>query len=122
MTQSIQIQPFNTKDASQAEYAALNEHTNLLRRERLPDDPAVPLEESIQGLQNIPSFYEIKMWCAWDAQHSEIIAHGNVVLPRTEENQHMAQFDIGVRQDHRRRDLRDRHRAKLRLLLAALRK
>ncbi len=105
MSNTIQIQPFNVKDASQAEYAALNRLGNAIRREELPDDPAVPLEESIQGWKNLPPFVEIKMWCAWDANQNEIIAQGNVVLPRMEENRHMAQFDIRVQAEYRRQGL-----------------
>ena len=33
----------------------LNRHTNRMRLERLPDDPPIPLEETIQNLQNLPT-------------------------------------------------------------------
>lgn len=105
MSQSIQIHPFHVKDASPAEYAALNRLSNTIHREELPDDPAIPLEESILGLKNLPPFVEIKMWCAWDTDQKEIIAQGNVVLPRIEENRHMAQFDIRVQAENRRQGL-----------------
>jgi GNAT superfamily N-acetyltransferase len=105
MTLSVQIHPFNTKEASQAEYAALNQHNNLLRHEYLPDDPPIPLEESIQELKNLPPFVELKMWCAWDVSHREIIADGYVGLLRMEENQHLAQIDITVQPEYRRQGL-----------------
>jgi len=105
MSETFQIHPFNVKEASQAEYAALNRHANHLRRERQPDDPPVPLEESIQGLKNIPPFVDIKMWCAWDASQTEIIALGNVELMHREENQHLAGFDITVQPEYRRQGL-----------------
>jgi GNAT superfamily N-acetyltransferase len=105
MSKSVQIHPFNAKEACQAEYVALNQHSNLMRRERLPDDPPIPLEESIQGLRNIPPFVELKMWCAWNARQTEIVAQCNVVLFRMEENQHLAQLDITVQQEHRRQGL-----------------
>lgn len=105
MSASIQILPFNIKDASQAEYTALNRHNNVLRFERLPDDPPIPPNEMIQGLHNIPAFVEVKMWCAWDAAQAEIIAQGNVALLRTPENQHITQIDITVLPAYRRQGL-----------------
>lgn len=102
MIPPIQIKPFNVKNAAQAEYAALNKHDNLLRRERLPDDPPIPVEETLQELKNLPPFVEVKMWCAWDAHQSEIVAASLVQLLRMEENQHLAQFDITVLPDYRR--------------------
>jgi GNAT superfamily N-acetyltransferase len=105
MIPSVQIRLFDTKGASQSEYTALNRHNNLIRLERLPDDPPIPLKESIQDLQNIPPFVEVKMWCAWDANQGGIIAHGNVGLLRMEENRHLAQFDLGVQPEYRRQGL-----------------
>ncbi len=60
MKKSIQIHPFNVKEASQAEYAALSRQNNVMRRERLPDDPPIPVEETIQEMQNLPPFVELK--------------------------------------------------------------
>jgi GNAT superfamily N-acetyltransferase len=105
MRSSIQIQPFNPKEASQDENAALNRHSNILRRERLPDDPPIPLDEMTQELKNIPPFLELKMWCAWDASRSEIIAQGNVQLLHMEENQHLASIEITFQPVYRRHGL-----------------
>ena len=100
MQPSITIRPFNITGASQAEYSSLNRHINLLRKERLPDDPPIPLDETIQELKNIPSYLELIMWCAWDS--GEIIAEGSTQLLHTEENQHLASFDISVQPAYRR--------------------
>jgi GNAT superfamily N-acetyltransferase len=96
----IQIQPFD-KDASPDEYAALNRHTNRIRLERLPDDPPIPLEETIQNMQNIPPFVDLKLWAAWNAGRTEVIALGQVVVARREDNQHLAQFNISVLPEQR---------------------
>ena len=101
----IKIQPFNTKEASQFEYAALNKHTNHMRLERLPDDPSIPLDETIQNLQSIPAFAEINLWAAWTPDQSEIVAQGNLVTLQMEDNQHMAQFEISVLPEYRQRGL-----------------
>ena len=104
-TTDIQIRPFNGQGASQAEYAALNRHTNIIRLEHLPDDPPIPVEESIQNLQNIPPFLDLKLWAAWDTKQNEIIGLSNVMFYRTEENQHLAPFEITVLPDYRRQGL-----------------
>jgi mycothiol synthase len=104
-TSSFTIQPFNTTCASPEDYAALNHHTNRIRLERLPNDPPVPLQETIQNLQNIPAFVELKLWSAWDHKHCVIIGLGNVAFQHTEDNQHMAQFDITVLSEYRRHGL-----------------
>jgi mycothiol synthase len=102
---SVQILPLDGKAASQAEYAALNRHTNRLRLERLPDDPTTPLEETIQNLQSFPPFADFRMWAAWDPGQTEILALGYVVFLRMEENKHLAQFDISVLPEHRQQGL-----------------
>ena len=102
---AIQFRTFDGKGASQAEYAALNRHTNRIRLERLPDDPPVPLEETIQNLKSIPPIVDFQLWAAWSLDESEIVALGNVVIMRTEENQHLAQFDISVVPEYRRQGL-----------------
>jgi len=104
-TPLIQICSFDTKCASQDEYAALNRHSNRIRLERLPDDPPIPLAETIQNLQSMPPFVDLKMWAAWNRNQSEMVAQGNVVILRLEDNQHLAQFDITVLPEYRRQAL-----------------
>jgi mycothiol synthase len=105
MHKSFQILPFNVKGASQAEYAALNRYNNVLHHERLPDDPPVPLEELIKGVQNIPPFVEVKTWCAWDPPNVKIVAQGEVHLLHIPENQHITQIFISVLPAYRRQGL-----------------
>ncbi len=107
------IQSINVKDATNAEYEALNRHSNRIRLERLPDDPPIPLDESIRGFQNIPGFVEFKLWCIWDSSQSNIVAQGNILLIHAEDNQHMAQFDITVLPEHRRKGMGNQLLAKI---------
>lgn len=102
MSHFLQFQLFNNKTATQAEYAAFNRHLNRMRRERLPDDQPSPIDDTIQQFQNLPDFVDFKLWFAWDAGQSEIIAQGNVSLLNTDENRHLAQFDITVLPEYRR--------------------
>ena len=97
--------PFDARGAATAEYAALSRHANRMRLERLPDDPPVPLEETIQNLHSLPSFVDLHMWAAWTPAQDEIAALANVSLLRLEENRHMASFDISVESEHRRQGL-----------------
>jgi len=100
----FQVRPFD-KNASQVEYAALNQHTNRIRSERYPDDPPIPVDETVQNLQSIPPFADLKLWAAWNADQNEIVALGDVVILRLEENQHIAQFEITVLPEYRRQGL-----------------
>ncbi|MBN2388303.1 MAG: GNAT family N-acetyltransferase [Anaerolineales bacterium] len=101
---TIEILPINLKQASQAEYAALNRHTNRLRAERLPDDPPIPLEESIQNFHSLPPFVDVQAWIAWEAD-GEAVAAANVNFMDLEENRHMAPCDISVLPGYRRQGL-----------------
>jgi mycothiol synthase len=104
-TETFKIQPFSPKDATRSEYEAMNRHINAMRRERLPDDPPIPLEETIQSMQNIPPFVYERAWVAWNADRSEIIAESELVMLRMEENKHLAQVDISVFSAYRRQGL-----------------
>jgi len=104
-TEPIEIQSFSPQGAAQADYEALNQHINAMRRERLPDDPPIPLAETIQSLQNIPPYVDARAWVAWDADRKEIIAESELVMLRTEENKHLAQIEINVLPAYRRQGL-----------------
>jgi GNAT superfamily N-acetyltransferase len=101
-TSKIEILPLDGKGATQAEYAALNRHANRLRKERLPDDPPIPLEETLQNLHSIPPFVDLRLWAAWSPDQAEMVGLAELVLLRLEENQHLAQFDISVLPEYRR--------------------
>jgi GNAT superfamily N-acetyltransferase len=83
----------------------LNKIINAVRYERQPDDPPIPLKETTNQMKNLPSFVDLKMWCVWNEDHSEMIAQGNVGLMRTEKNKHLAQLDIIVHADYRRQGI-----------------
>ena len=102
MSSLLEIRSFEIQAASEADYAALNQHSNLLRKERMPDDPPIPLEETIKELNNIPSYVDLKRWCVWDTFLNQVLAEGSVQLLKIEENKHLAQFDITVQPTLRR--------------------
>ncbi len=102
MSAAYQIHPFKVKNASCQEYADLNRLLNLIRKERLPDDPLVPDDELIQQLQNIPAFVNLLMWCVWDNTGGQIVAEGDLQMMLTPENRNIAQFSVVVEPARRR--------------------
>jgi len=52
------------KNVSQVDYAALKEHANRICSDRFPDDPPILVDETVQNLQSIPPFADLKLWAA----------------------------------------------------------
>jgi mycothiol synthase len=100
---TLQVESLNPRAASEHQYVALNAFENRLRAERLPDDPPIPLDEQVHGWQNSPAFVDMSIWVIWNDDHSAIVAQGTLWLLRTQENQHMAEAEIAVLPDYRRR-------------------
>jgi len=98
---NISINELNVKNASNHEYTALNKILNTVRKERQPDDPPIPLDETTNQMKNLPSFVDLRMWCVWNEDRSEMLAQGNFGLIYTEDNRHLSQFDIMVHPAHR---------------------
>ncbi|PKO05776.1 MAG: hypothetical protein CVU41_10160 [Chloroflexi bacterium HGW-Chloroflexi-3] len=51
----------------------MNKIINTVRFERQPDDPPIPLEETTNQMKSLPSFVDLKMWCAWNSNSPEIL-------------------------------------------------
>jgi len=83
----------------------MNAIWNATRTERMPDDPPIPLEEDLQGWRNIPEFVDVREWLAWNPDHTRALAVGEVEVYRTEDNQHMAFFDIYVLPEFRQQGI-----------------
>lgn len=101
----IDVELLSPKTATLGELTALNKFFNIIRLEHLPDDPPTPLEETIQNLQNLPSYADILISVVWDPHRIDIIGESDIVILRVEENKHMAQFDLSVRPEHRRKGI-----------------
>ncbi len=110
---NAQIKPFDFRNASEAEYKAYNKLSNQIRAERLPDDPPVPLEETIQRMQNAPpeSIVKIFFWVAW-AEDGQAVGYAVVQIGMTD-NLHIAQFSINVLPEYRRQGLGKRFLARV---------
>lgn len=110
---SVHILPYNVREASPEDYAAYNRHINRARAERLPDDPPVPLEETIQSLRHLPAFIDVPAWMGWNAGQTEIVASGTIILMDMPDNQHLAQMELVVEPEYRRQGLGRRLLAQL---------
>jgi GNAT superfamily N-acetyltransferase len=102
---SLAITPFDLRAASAQEYALLGAHFNRTRAEQLPDDPPIPLDERIRNWQHMPPFVEVFAWTARDAGGAAIVASGHIIISRTDDNQHLAEFGIDVAPEYRRQGL-----------------
>ena len=74
----MRIEQVDVKQATSAQYAALNQFGNVIRMERMPDDPPMPLDEEIRRLQHIPPVVDLYVWIAWDGDR--VVADGNVEI------------------------------------------
>lgn len=102
----LEIHPFDPKTASQADFRAYNAFVNRIQAEMWPEDPPTELEETIRELQATPPFVVARRWAVW--QGSEIVARAVATLWRTEDNQHLLNFDIAVLPQWRRQGLAKR--------------
>ena len=102
---TLPITPFDVRGARERDYAALNHFQNVLRAERLPDDPPMPLPEAMAMWRNIPALVDARHWVVWSADGARIVAHGECEWMRTEDNRHLAFFYVQVLPSHRRHGL-----------------
>jgi len=107
----MRIEQIDVKHATSEQYAAINGFGNVIRTERMPDDPPMPLDEEIRRLQNVPPVVDLYVWLAWDGDR--VVADGNIEVLRTEENKHLVEGHINVRPEYRRRGLGTRLLAQL---------
>ncbi len=98
---TAKIEPFEIRTGTDAEYAALAEFRNAIRRERLPEDPPIPLSEHVAGWRTMPEREVIKMWLARTPE-GRVIAEGGVHFERVPENRHLVHFEVMVLPEFRR--------------------
>ena len=83
----------------------LNAIWNRYRLEILPDDPPIPLDESLHGWRNIPEFVVANEFLLWNGAHITAAAVGEIEYYLTAENRHIASFDIYVPPENRGRGM-----------------
>src|SRR5689334_22985948 len=92
----MQVRRFDPETATAAEWAALTTFQNIIRAERQPDEPPRSVEHTIAARRNVPPFIDYRIWLIWDAAGTAIEASAHAAMLRTEENQHLVQFEISV--------------------------
>jgi GNAT superfamily N-acetyltransferase len=107
----MRIERVDVRHATAEQYAAINELSNVLRVERLPDDPPMALDEEIRRLRNIAPVVDLPAWLAWDGRRAAGKAHLEIL--RTGQNPHLAEGHIEVRPEDRRRRVATRLLAQL---------
>ena len=102
---TIHIEKFDFRNTTEDVYAAFNQCRNKIRLEQLPDDPPIPLDETIRGFQNFPDYIEVIPWMAKrDKDENDLLGYGLAQFSR-EDNLHMLQFVINVLPEFRKQGL-----------------
>lgn len=89
-------------DDDGAAYWALSE---VIRAERLPDDPPMPCAYFIRRLRGIPEFVSVWALLARAEPGGPLVAAANLGFDQSGDNLHLAQFEIEVLPAHRRRGI-----------------
>jgi mycothiol synthase len=101
---ALDIRSFDLRRASDPEYAALSDFWNVMRFERVPDDPPVPLEERVPGWRMIPEREHSEAWAVWES--NQIVAFAEVEFDAlAQENTHLVWANLAVRPSHRRQGM-----------------
>lgn len=77
--------------------------SNAVRAERWPEDPPRSLPVLRTMLRTVPKVWGVQWWVAW--QTGRVVGSAELELSHTEENRHLAWFDISVLPSHRRRGI-----------------
>jgi len=102
-TSEFEIKLFDPRNATDAEYAAANVFNNRMRAERLPDDPPVPFDEAVRGWRNIPAYVTVEAWGITRRGEAQLLASASVAYLALEENKHLAEMQLEVLPEFRRR-------------------
>lgn len=97
----ITIRPVDGATASEAEIAAIHDFTTRIMAEMAPDDPPRSFEEVLRSFRIVVPFVDVLRWVA--ERSGELVAYAILSIGRMEENRHLAQFDIRVLPEFRRR-------------------
>ena len=84
---------------------ALNVFGNRIHAEQWPEDPPLPVEDTIHAWRDIPAFWKGYAWAVWPGEATQIVAMAYTLLWRTEHNRHLAHFDITVLPELRHRGI-----------------
>ncbi|MEZ4712593.1 MAG: GNAT family N-acetyltransferase [Caldilineaceae bacterium] len=99
----VTIEAFDVDAATDAQWRAINDLFVQTSAESAPEDPAPLLENTISGMRNVPPVIDLERWFVW--QGDALVGNAAMSFMRTEENQHILNFDLFVLPGWRRRGL-----------------
>lgn len=99
----LTLAQFDVDSATDAQWRAINDLFTQTSAESSPDDPAPLLENTIRTFHNVPPIVDLERWFVW--QNKRAVANAVTAVMRTEENQHILNFDLFVLPSWRRRGL-----------------
>jgi GNAT superfamily N-acetyltransferase len=102
---AVRIEPLDHHAVTDAEIAAVHVLMTRSEAERFPADPPRPLEQTAAIFRHMPPVFDIRIWAAWTGDRTTLLGYGILVMPRTEENQHIAQIEMEVLPEARRHGL-----------------
>jgi len=99
----MRIERIDIRKATEQQYTAYNAFLNVMRAERLPDDPPIPLEEDMRRWRTIPNFLDVSVWIG--TENESVVAYASTTIQRVDENKHVLDFGIEVHAARRRRGI-----------------
>ncbi len=99
----MRIERIDIRKATEQQYTAYNAFLNVMRAERLPDDPPIPLEEDMRRWRTIPNFLDVSVWVG--TENESVVAYASTTIQRVDENKHVLDFGIEVHAARRRRGI-----------------
>lgn len=100
-----EVHPFDPTRATDQDFDAWNAFANHMQAERMPSEPAIPLDQTVRYLKLTSPLAERYLWAAWSDDGQELIARADMLVLLMEENKHMAQLELEVLPEWRRRGL-----------------
>lgn len=102
-TLGLHVRPFEVNAATDDDWAAINALFNRHRQETDPDDPPIPLKDTVNSLRNIPPIATVQWASIW--RQRDLVALASAAILNTDHNQHILEFELYVAPEERRRQL-----------------
>ena len=105
MHEGVIIKVLDPHHVDEPEKLALNMFDNRMRHEQWPEDPPLGPEETLARWRFVPHYHDIHQWAAWTVDATQAVARAAIGIGRSGDNLHMADFEIAVVPEMRRRGI-----------------
>jgi mycothiol synthase len=106
--EGVIIKVLDPHHLDESEKLALNMFGNRMHREQWPEDPPLGPEGTLARWRFVPKHYDIHQWAAWTVGDTQVVARAAICIDRSGDNRHMADFEIAVVPEMRRRGIAKR--------------